>query len=70
MMSMDQVLTKFGHKDLIAFLKSILTYATSDGWCYPLSESAQTVTDVFAATLDECGVRLLLDHKVISIRNP
>lgn len=71
-MWMDQVLTKFGHKDLIAFLKSIgiLTYATSDGWCYPLSESAQTVTDAFAAALDECGVRLLLDHKVISIRNP
>jgi len=29
----------------------ILTYATGDGWCYPLSESAGTVVDALAAAL-------------------
>ncbi len=67
---MKQVLGNFGHQELIAFLESvgILTYSTSDGWCYPLSESAQTVVDAFSAVLDQNGVRLLLDHKVTSIR--
>ena len=68
---LESVFTRFGYAELIAFLESVgvLTYTTHDGWCYPLSESAQTVVDAFAAALDEAGVRLLLDHKVISIRN-
>ena len=68
---LQSVLARFGYAELIAFLESIgvLTYTTYDGWCYPLSESAQTVVDAFAAALNEGGVRLLLDHKVISIRN-
>lgn len=68
---MEQVLSLFGHRELIAFLESagILTYATHDGWCYPLSESAQTVVDAFSSTLEQAGVNLLLDHKVTSIRN-
>lgn len=68
---LQQVLARFGYHELIAFLEGIgvLTYCTHDGWCYPLSESAQTVVDAFTAALDETGVRLLLDHKVSSIRN-
>jgi len=68
---LENVLARFGYAELIAFLESIgvLTYTTYDGWCYPLSESAQTVVDAFAAALNEAGVRLLLDHKVLSIRN-
>jgi hypothetical protein len=67
---MKQVLGDFGHQELIAFLESvgILTYSTSDGWCYPLSESAQTVVDAFSAALEQAGVHLLLDHKATSIR--
>ena len=67
---LQTVLSRFGYPELTTFLKSIgvLTYATPDGWCYPLSEYAQTVVDAFAAALDEAGVHLLLDHKVISIR--
>lgn len=67
---MESVLARFGHAETIAFLESIgvLTYATSDGWCYPLSESAQTVVDAFANALHLAGVRLLLDHKVTILR--
>lgn len=66
-----QVLSRFGYAELLAFLESvgILTCATIDGWCYPLSESAQTVVDAFAAALEQADVSLLLDHKVTSIRN-
>ena len=68
---LESLLARFGYPELTSFLESIgvLTYATPDGWCYPLSESAQTVVDAFAAALDEAGVHLLLDHKVTSIRN-
>ena len=67
---METVLAHCGHAETIAFLESIgvLTYATSDGWCYPLSESAQTVVDAFANALRLAGVHLLLDHKVTSLR--
>ncbi len=67
---MESVLARFGHAETIAFLESfgVLTYATSDGWCYPLSESAQTVVDAFANALHLAGVRLLLDHKVTILR--
>ena len=65
----ESVLARFGHAELRAFLESVavLIYATDDGWCYPLSESAQTVVNAFAAALEEAGVRLLLDHKVTTI---
>lgn len=67
----QQVLSRFGYAELLDFLESvgILTCATIDGWCYPLSESAQTVVDAFAAALEQADVSLLLDHKVTSIRN-
>lgn len=67
---MRTVLEQFGHDETIAFLESIgvLTYATPDGWCYPLSESAQTVVDAFANALRQASVKLLLDHKVTILR--
>jgi len=68
---LESVLSRFGYAELNAFFESIgvLTYSTHDGWCYPLSESAQTVVDAFAAALDEACVNVLLNHGVISIRN-
>lgn len=68
---MEEVLAHFGIADLLAFLPTIgiFTYATHDGWCYPLSESAQTVVDAFYYALVQAGVNLLLDHKVTTIRN-
>ena len=68
---METVLARFGYAELTAFLAQIgiLTYTTPDGWCYPLSESAQTVVEAFTAALEEADVTLRLDHKVTSIRN-
>ncbi len=68
---LESVLSRFGYAELNAFFESIgvLTYCTHDGWCYPRSESAQTVVDAFAAALAEAGVNVLLNHRVISIRN-
>jgi predicted flavoprotein YhiN len=58
---MEEVLAHFGIADLLAFLPTIgiFTYATHDGWCYPLSESAQTVVDAFYYALVQAGVNLL-----------
>ncbi len=66
---MRSLLLKFGHEDLRYFLESIgvLTYATFDGWCYPLSESAHTVVDAFRNALEISKVKLLLNTKVASI---
>ncbi|MFO7916639.1 MAG: aminoacetone oxidase family FAD-binding enzyme [Anaerolineae bacterium] len=46
----------------------IATYATHDGWCYPLSDSAATVADAFAAMLDLAGVEIHLKTKVSDVR--
>lgn len=46
----------------------IPTYATSDGWCYPLSDSAATVADALAAELDLAGVRVHLQTLVSDLR--
>ena len=66
---MNALLKKFGHTELIDFLESIgvLTFATSDGWCYPVSESAQTVVDAFRNALDIAKVVLILNTKVTFI---
>ncbi len=65
-----QALDKFGHEHLIAALRElgIPTYATHDGWCYPLSNSAATVVDTFAAALELAGVEVHLRHKIVRIR--
>lgn len=67
---MQQVLDQFGNKNLITFLRSIgvLTYATHDGWTYPLSESAQNVADAFENALKLAGVKLLLNQYITAIR--
>ena len=66
---MGALLGKFGYQELITFLESIgvLTFATSDGWCYPVSESAQTVVDAFRNALDLAKVDLILNTRVASI---
>ncbi len=67
---MQGVLAKFGHADLIDFFSSIgiLTFATHDGWCYPLSESAQSVVDAFENALHLAGVKLALNQHITAIR--
>lgn len=67
---METLLARFGQADLIRFFESmgLLTYATSDGWCYPISDSAQSVIAAFTSALELAGVRLFLDHHVTTIR--
>ncbi len=67
---MSALLARFGYPELLDFLNEIgvLTYSTTDGWCYPISESAQTVVEAFANALQLAGVELVLNQKVISIR--
>lgn len=60
----------FGYADLLVFMRNlgVLTYATDDGWAYPLSGSAVSVVDAFAAALDTAGVELRLETSVTDIR--
>jgi predicted Rossmann fold flavoprotein len=64
------LLSQFGHNEFVQFLKSIgvLIFATPDGWCYPLSESAQTVVDAFENALRLNGVELILGTRITAIR--
>ncbi|NLT74113.1 MAG: aminoacetone oxidase family FAD-binding enzyme [Chloroflexi bacterium] len=64
--ALAHILERFGHRELVARLKrlGVLTYTTSDGWCYPLSDSAATVVDALWAALRISGVSLRLDTQV------
>jgi hypothetical protein len=66
----EQALAEFGLPELISALRDIgvLTYATPDGWYYPLSNSAATVANAFAAALVRAGVELRLQTKISSIQ--
>ena len=66
---MRSLLEQFGYPQLIHFFESIgvLTYSTSDGWCYPISESARTVVDAFENALKLAKIKFLLNTKIIAI---
>lgn len=66
----NTVLSRFGHLQTVDFLQSVGVpiFATADGWCYPLSESAQNVVEAFDNALRLTGVELVLNDKVLSIR--
>ena len=65
-----KIFSKFGNKDLIAWLENlgIFTYATEDGWVYPLSNSAQNVVDILAAHLIEAGVEIHLQTFITDLQ--
>jgi len=67
---MDALISRFGVCDLLAMLAEIgiPVYKTSDGWYYPLSDSAHTVVDAFSSALDLAGVTLYTSAQVTSIR--
>jgi predicted Rossmann fold flavoprotein len=46
----------------------ILTYATDDGWVYPISNSAANVRDVLASHLEQRGVELILNETVTRLQ--
>jgi predicted Rossmann fold flavoprotein len=68
---METLLTRFGVSDLVAMLATIgiPVSKTSDGWYYPLSNSAQSVVEAFASALDLAGVTLSPQTQVTSIWN-
>jgi predicted Rossmann fold flavoprotein len=67
---MESLLGQFGVPDLLEMLTEIgvPAYKTSDGWYYPLSNSAQTVADAFASALQIAGVSLRLSRQVSAIQ--
>lgn len=67
---LQTALDRCGHADTIWRLHElgILTYATEDGWCYPVSNAAATVQEALAAALEVAGVRVHLQTKVVDIR--
>lgn len=57
-----QALERFSQDRLIHWLDElgIPTYATEDGWIYPLSNAAANVVDIFEARLKQAGVAVHL----------
>jgi len=45
----------------------IFTYATDDGWVYPISNSAANVRDIFVSHLEQRNVKLLLNETVTGL---
>lgn len=65
----EALLASFRHHETITYLHDlgIPTYATSDGWCYPLSNSAASVAAILAAALETAGVVLHLKTKISDV---
>jgi len=66
---MDTLLSHFGVDDLLSMLQQIgiLVTKTSDGWYYPISDSAQTVVMAFSSALDRVGITLRPSSRVTAI---
>ncbi len=67
---MKTLLQAFGLRDLLAMLSSIgiPVQKTSDGWYYPLSNSAQSVVEAFSSALQLAGVQVVCQAQVTSLR--
>jgi predicted Rossmann fold flavoprotein len=66
---METLLARFGVQALRGMLQKIgiPVSRTSDGWYYPLSNSAQTVVDAFSSAINLAGVSVHFSAKVTSI---
>ncbi len=67
---METLLGRFGVAELVAMLDSIgiPVSKTSDGWYYPLSNSAQSVVEAFSSALGLAGITLSTQIQIRSIR--
>lgn len=67
---MEKLIRQFGVKELLAMLREvgIPVYKTSDGWYYPLSNSAATVVDTFSSAMEEAKITLRTSTQVTSIQ--
>ncbi len=65
-----QLFTRFGRTELLQALQAmgVLTYATHDGWYYPVSNSAATVQQAWASALELAGVQIKLQTKISDIQ--
>jgi predicted Rossmann fold flavoprotein len=63
-------LARYGYRETAERLYElgIPIYATPDGWCYPLSDSAAAVADLLAAALDLAVVEVRLKTKISALR--
>jgi predicted Rossmann fold flavoprotein len=68
--ALGMALAQYGHQQTAERLYAlgIPIYATADGWCYPLSDSAATVAHLLAAALDLAGVEVRLKTKISALR--
>lgn len=68
---METLLSQFGVQDLLTVLAEIgiLVYKTSDGWYYPISNSAHTVVDAFYNALQSAKVQIIAPARVSSIQS-
>ena len=68
--ALKKILSQFEPDKLIAFLQDagIPTYATSDGWVYPLSNSASNVATILEKRLRTQGAEIHLQTLITDIR--
>ncbi len=66
---MDTLLNRFGVSDLLNSLADlgIPVTKTSDGWYYPLSDSAASVVETLSSALNQAGVKLIESAQVQNI---
>jgi predicted Rossmann fold flavoprotein len=67
---MEKFINCFGVRDLLDMLADIgvPVYKKSDGWYYPLSESAHSVVSAFSSAMEMAGVALNTSVQVTSIQ--
>ena len=65
----ERVFSHYDSSKLLDYLRElgIPTHSTTDGWCYPLSDSAQTVVETLRAELEAQGVDTHLQTKISDI---
>lgn len=66
---MQTLLNRFGVSDLLYSLADlgIPVTKTSDGWYYPLSDSAASVVETLSSALNQAGVKLIESAQVMNI---
>jgi len=69
-MALAAVLARYGYLALLADLEAlgIPTYATPDGWTYPVSNSGAAVIELLTVALEQAGVQVRLMTKVTGLR--
>ena len=67
---MQNLINCFGVRDLLDMMAQIgvPVYKESDGWYYPLSQSAHSVVSAFSCALEMAGVALFTSAQVTSIQ--